>query len=119
MNRRKVKDVETHGRDVRKYSFTVFECAAGSRKHFIPRAEARLYGINRDSQLFVVCGIASVCITGSEKGKSLVDRFGAELARRIAQSGSVFAEGSFRCVVQEFCANLDVDGNVLVGFDST
>ena len=41
MNRRKVKNVETHFSDFGNDALAIFECPAGPRKHFVPGTEAR------------------------------------------------------------------------------
>src|SRR5437867_317053 len=60
MNRRKVKNIESHFGDFGQYLLAVFEGAAGAREHFVPGAETRANRIDGHTQLAGMRGVSSI-----------------------------------------------------------
>ena len=66
MNRRKVKNIESHFGDFGEYLLAVFERTAGARKHLVPRAETRANRIDCHAQFAGVRGIRPIRIPRGE-----------------------------------------------------
>ena len=83
MDRWKVEDIEAHVRDFGKNAFAVGKCTDGARKHFVPRAEPRTYGIDSYAQFFVYGCICSIGILGGDCSEFFVDTCGPEVGGRV------------------------------------
>src|SRR5213593_291768 len=80
MNRREIKNVEAHFSDFGDDNpLAIFERAAGSRKHFVPRTEARANRVDGNSQLPVMRDPGSLRIFRRERSETLIDLFYSEI----------------------------------------
>jgi hypothetical protein len=132
MDRRHIQNVEAHLRDVIQPGDAVTEGAgflriarAGSRKHFVPRAEPRFLAVHAHRQLlFISSGRAPIRIPLHQRGQLGAASGGhrcAQIAGRelgqfrgeIRQASRVGSRRALRGVLREVCANAHVQRHIL------
>ncbi len=132
MDRRQVKDIKSHGRNVGEPFDAVFESTvlpgsgrAGARKHFVPRAEARLAPIHRDREFFLVGGRPlrlGILLHDRrqlfvQSGLGAVRLLRAKRGVELLQALLVGPRGALGGMRDELRADQEIDGHVLAGLD--
>src|SRR5438105_1562852 len=86
MDRGKIKNVEAHFSHFRNDDpLAILERPAGSRKHFVPRTEARANRVDGNSQLPVMGDSGSVYISRREGSETLIDVFDSKMPSRVLE----------------------------------